>query len=170
VRLLRVTLVSRLTARSLQNNIVGYVPPSGERSCNECVTPLSVGYKFADTHLYHSRQWLNIHIDHFWLADLCHQWLTECRSCAQAFCHDIFLLGCYMWTQLVIACFFCCSHCKYMSVSGPNDDNHCFLETKRCLKVHVRPHALSWFSQNSLTAWNRCRYAVPARTVTSKHW
>jgi len=38
----RVTLVSRVTARSLQNNIVGYVPPSGERSCNKCVKPLSV--------------------------------------------------------------------------------------------------------------------------------
>ena len=47
VRLLRprVTLVSRITARSLQNNIVGYVPPSGERSCNKCVKALSVGYK-----------------------------------------------------------------------------------------------------------------------------
>ena len=30
VQLLRVTLVSRVTARSLQNNIVGYVLPSGE--------------------------------------------------------------------------------------------------------------------------------------------
>ena len=55
----RVTLVSRVTARSLQNNIVGYVPPSGERSCSKCVKPLSVGYKFVDTHLYHSRQWFN---------------------------------------------------------------------------------------------------------------
>jgi len=54
VRLLRVTLVSRVSARSLQNNIVGYVPPSGERSCNKCVKPLCVGYKykFVDTHLY----------------------------------------------------------------------------------------------------------------------
>ena len=41
VRLLRVTSVSRVTARSLQNNIVGCVPPSGERSCNKCVKPLS---------------------------------------------------------------------------------------------------------------------------------
>jgi len=52
VQLLRVTLVSRVTARSLQTNIVGYVPPSGERSCNKCVKPLSIGYKFVDTHLY----------------------------------------------------------------------------------------------------------------------
>ena len=43
----RVTLVSRVTARSLQNNIVGYVPPSGERSCNKCV-------KFNCLHLYRS--------------------------------------------------------------------------------------------------------------------
>jgi len=38
----RVALVLRVTARSLQNNIVGYVPPSGERSCNKCVKALSV--------------------------------------------------------------------------------------------------------------------------------
>ena len=48
--MLTVTLVSRVTARSLQNNIVGNVPPSGERSCNKCVKPLSVGYKFVDTY------------------------------------------------------------------------------------------------------------------------
>jgi len=62
VRLLRVTLVWRLTARSLQNNIVGYVPPSGERSCNKCVKLLSVGYKFVDTHLNPCRQWFNIYL------------------------------------------------------------------------------------------------------------
>ena len=52
--MLRVTLVSRVTARSLQNNVVGYVPPSGDRSCNKCVNLnhcLSC-YKFVDTQVY----------------------------------------------------------------------------------------------------------------------
>jgi len=62
IALIRVTLVSRVTARSLYNNIVGYVPPSAERSCNKYVKPLSVGYKFVDTRLYYSRQWFNIHL------------------------------------------------------------------------------------------------------------
>jgi len=60
VRLLKVTLLSRVTARSLQNNIVGYVPPSGHAISvlNHCLS----WYKFVETHLYHSRQWFNIHI------------------------------------------------------------------------------------------------------------
>ena len=60
--MLRVTLVLWVTARQIYNNIVGYVPPSGERLCNKCVKPLSVGYKFVDTHLHLSRQWFNIHL------------------------------------------------------------------------------------------------------------
>jgi len=34
------------------------------------------------------------YVDNLWLADWCHQWLSECWSCAQAFCRDVFLLGC----------------------------------------------------------------------------
>ena len=39
--MLRVILVSRVTARSLQNNIVWYVPRSRERSRSKFVKPLS---------------------------------------------------------------------------------------------------------------------------------
>jgi len=41
-----ITGICPCSARSLQNNIVGNVPPSAERSCTKCVKQLSVGYKF----------------------------------------------------------------------------------------------------------------------------
>ena len=48
----RVTLVSRVTARSLQSNIVGYVPPSGDSHAISVLNHCLSCYKFVDTQLY----------------------------------------------------------------------------------------------------------------------
>jgi len=79
-----------------------------DRNCCNSITDNHVTTTRLNRHHYWFRDWQVRNwpiVSHLQLAGWCHQWLTECSSCAQAFCRRVFL-GWYMFVQSVIQCVF----------------------------------------------------------------